>query len=263
MDGLNLFPVFLVGLLGSVHCAGMCGGIVSAMSVVSSAKKFPVAVVAAHASPGWKQTAIGYDAILRVGSYNLGRISSYAVAGAAAGGLARSARVIARLSTLQMDGYWIVNLILIGMGLYLCGWWRGMAYLENAGKILWKKIFPLTAKLLPLDSSLKMMAAGSVWGWLPCGMVYSMLFTALMSGSAVTGAIVMAAFGLGTLPMLVTLGLVGEKIKATMQRPLVRQTGGLIVIGFGVLGLLRAVHGMPPTWLDTLCVSALSREGGL
>jgi sulfite exporter TauE/SafE len=261
MSALNLFPVFLVGLLGSVHCAGMCGGIVSAMSIATApVKRFPIAIVGVST---WKQVSTGGETLMRVTAYNLGRISSYALAGALAGGLARSARTLVGLSALQMDGYWIVNVILIGLGLYLTGWWRGMAYLENAGRIVWKCIYPLTTKLLPLDSSLKMLAAGGVWGWLPCGMVYSMLFTALMSGSAVSGAAIMVVFGLGTLPMLLTLGLLGEQIKVSIRRPVARCAGGLLVIGFGVLGLMRAAHGMPPSWLDALCVASVGNGAGL
>jgi sulfite exporter TauE/SafE len=88
-----------------------------------------------------------------------------------------------------------------------------------------------------------------------------MLFTALMSGSAISGAVIMTIFGMGTLPMLVTLGLLGEKIKVSIRRPVVRQIGGLLIIGFGVLGLMRAAYGMPPSWLDALCVSTAGNEG--
>jgi hypothetical protein len=253
MSGASLFAVFMIGLLGSVHCVGMCGGIVSAISVASApVKRFPVAVVADGGS------VIGVGAlhtVLRIVSYNLGRIGSYAVAGAIAGGVARSARTLAGVSSVQMGGYWVANLMLVALGLYLMGAWQGLTYLEFAGHGVWRRIQPLTKKLLPLDNSLKMLAAGGIWGWLPCGMVYSVLLTAMLSGSALSGATVMLAFGLGTMPTLLTMGLFGARLKTWMQRRPVRVVGGLLVLAFGLLGLFRAVHGMPMSWLDTLCVT--------
>ena len=253
MSGASLFAVFMIGLLGSVHCVGMCGGIVSAISVASApVKRFPVAVVADGGS------VIGVGAlhtVLRIVSYNLGRIGSYAVAGAIAGGVARSARTLAGVSSVQMGGYWVANLMLVALGLYLMGAWQGLTYLEFAGHGVWRRIQPLTKKLLPLDNSLKMLAAGGIWGWLPCGMVYSVLLTAMLSGSALSGAAVMLAFGLGTMPTLLTMGLFGARLKTWMQRRPVRVVGGLLVLAFGLLGLFRAAHGMPMSWLDTLCVT--------
>ena len=253
MSGASLFAVFMIGLLGSVHCVGMCGGIVSAISVASApVKRFPVAVVA---DGGGVLGAGALHTVLRIVSYNLGRIGSYAVAGAIAGGVARSARTLAGVSSMQMGGYWVANLMLVALGLYLMGAWQGLTYLEFAGHGVWRRIQPLTKKLLPLDNSLKMLAAGGIWGWLPCGMVYSVLLTAMLSGSALSGAAVMLAFGLGTMPTLLTMGLFGARLKTWMQRRPVRVVGGLLVLAFGLLGLFRAAHGMPMSWLDTLCVT--------
>jgi len=252
MSNLNLVPVFMIGLLGSVHCVGMCGGIVAAISVTSTpAARFPVPVVtvdAAHAAAAVSTT------LTRIACYNLGRIGSYATAGAIAGGVAHSARVLTGLGGIQMGGYWLANLMLVAVGLYLMGMLPGLSYLEFAGHGMWRRIQPLLKKILPLDSPLKLLAAGAIWGWLPCGMVYSMLLTALLSGSALSGACVMLAFGLGTLPTLMTMGLLGTTMKTWMQKAAVRLSAGLIVVGFGLLGLLRASHGMPMNWLDTLCL---------
>jgi sulfite exporter TauE/SafE len=252
MTNLNLFPIFMIGLLGSVHCVGMCGGIVAAISSVSiPAGRFSVPVVtnAASSSAGNRLTTLTH-----IFSYNFGRIGSYAVAGAIAGGAAHSAGLLTGLSAIQMGGYWLANLMLVAVGLYLTGWLPALSYLELAGYGVWRRIRPLTKKILPLDRPLKLLAAGMLWGWLPCGMVYSMLFTALLSGSALSGASVMLVFGLGTLPTLLTMGLLGAKMKTWMQRTPVRLSGGVIVIGFGLLGLLRAAHGMPMNWLNALCL---------
>lgn len=248
MSELNLFPVFLVGLAGSVHCVGMCGGIVSAFSL---APAFPVPVVT-HAGPR------AADAALRTVAYNTGRIGSYAMAGAIAGGLAGGVRTLAGLSTLQAGGYWLANAMLVVLGLYLMGAWAGLARLETLGQGLWRRLRPLMAHILPLDSPFKLLALGALWGWLPCGMVYSVLLTAMLAGSASGGAAVMLAFGLGTLPMLLALGMAGARLRNALQRPKVRLAGGLLVLGFGALGLARASAGMSIGWLDALCLTGVA-----
>lgn len=252
MSGLSLLPIFVIGLLGSVHCVGMCGGIVAAFSL-APARKFPVAVVA-----GRMVGAGALDGALRVVSYNLGRIGSYAVAGALAGGIAGGARALAGVSAMQAGGYWLANLMLVALGLYLMDAWRGLARLEAAGQTIWRRVQPLTKYLLPLDSPLKMLALGGLWGWLPCGMVYSMLLTALLTGSALSGAVVMLMFGLGTLPVLLTMGMCGTQLRSWTQRRPVRLISGLIVLGFGLLGLMRAAHGLPMNWFDALCVAPIA-----
>ena len=248
MTALNLVPVFLIGLLGSIHCVGMCGGIVAALST-SSPRPFPLAVVALSNAP-----PAAVDALARVLAYNGGRIASYALAGAIAGGLVGGARTLAGIAVLQQGGYLLANLMLVALGLYLMNAWSGVARLEVLGKHLWRHVQPLTRRILPLDTPWKMLAAGALWGWLPCGLVYSMLFTAMLTGSTLGGASVMLAFGLGTLPMLLSLGLVGDRARLALQRPAVRRWCGVVVLGFGVLGMARFVYGVPLGWLDALCI---------
>jgi sulfite exporter TauE/SafE len=247
MSAISLVPVFMVGLLGSVHCAGMCGGIVGAFSV-APVRAFPVAVVSLR-------SAAPSAALARVMAYNSGRIASYAVAGALAGGVAGGARALAGLAVVETIGYWLANLMLVVLGLYLMDAWRGLAHLEQLGRKAWRRIEPVTAMLLPLDSPLKLVAMGALWGWLPCGMVYSVLLTAMLSGSALSGAAVMFAFGLGTLPMLLSMGLLGAPLRAWIGRRAVRVASGAVVLGFGLLGMLRAAGGVSHGWIDALCVS--------
>jgi sulfite exporter TauE/SafE len=253
---VSLFPIFMVGLLGSVHCVGMCGGIVSAFTITATPRRnFPVAVVTRAGT----MAEIGMlENILRVLSYNAGRIGSYATAGAIAGGVADGARAWSGLSTVQMGGYWLANLMLVALGLYLMDAWHGLTRLETAGQTIWRRIQPLMKYLLPLDSPLKMLALGGLWGWLPCGMVYSVLLTAMLTGSALSGARVMLAFGLGTLPMLLAMGVLGARLRGWLQRRQVRLASGLIVLGFGMLGLARAVNGLPANWLDAMCVALIA-----
>lgn len=247
MSAVNLIPVFVVGLLGSVHCVGMCGGIVSAFSAAPArARPFPVAVMTQRAAT---------DGLARVLAYNTGRIASYMIAGALAGGLAGGARTLAGLSSLQAGGYWLANAMLVVLGLYLMDAWRGLAKLESLGQRLWQRARPLMRFIVPLDSPLKMLALGALWGWLPCGMVYSVLMTAMFTGTGADGALVMLAFGLGTLPMLLALGLAGERLRASLQLRAVRIGAGAIVLAFGVLGLVRAAAGGQAGWLDALCIT--------
>jgi len=247
MNGLGLVPVFVVGLLGSVHCAGMCGGIVGALSLApSSGRTAPVRVV---------PMVSARPALANVMAYNVGRIGSYMLAGALAGGIGAGAGSLARLPALQAGGYWMANLMLALLGLYLMDAWRGLARLEQGGQLVWRHVQPLLRRLQPFDSPRKLLAAGALWGWLPCGMVYSVLVTAMLSGSATGGALVMLAFGLGTLPMLLGLGLLGARVRACLRVRGVRVACGALVLGFGLLGIARAAGGLPHSWVQTICVT--------
>lgn len=192
-------------------------------------------------------------------SYNAGRIGSYMIAGALAGGLAGGARNLAAMAGVQMGFYWLANLMLVALGLYLMNAWRGLAVLEQGGRMLWQRAQPVIAPamkaLMPADTAPKSFALGALWGWLPCGMVYSVLTTALLSGSAADGAALMLAFGLGTLPMLTGLGLLGARLQTAMQQRPVRIACGLLVLAFGMIGLARAAAGVTPEWMEMLCLT--------
>nr|WP_301297799.1 sulfite exporter TauE/SafE family protein [Herbaspirillum rubrisubalbicans] len=273
-----MLPIFLVGLMGSVHCIGMCGGIVGALSSAAPAHPAPApalapALASQAANPlpriipiriaGSAQVqAFGQD-LVRVLGYNLGRLSSYALAGALAGGIAagllRGADVLGWLAPAQTLAYVITNLVLVLLGLYLTQWWTGMSRMEQLGSGLWARLRPHAARLVPVDTPAKALLLGSLWGWLPCGMVYSALLTALMAGSAVQGALTMLAFGAGTLPVLLVAGLSGARLRQLAARPVVRRVAGVIVLAFGILGLLRAAEigglGIARGWIDVFCVS--------
>ena len=243
---MNLLPIFIVGLVGSVHCIGMCGGIVGALSAAPTLGAGAGRVIPITPLRG---------PVLGVVAYNAGRISSYMVAGGLAGGLAGSMLALTQIAALQIGLYWLANLMLATLGLYLMDLWHGLTRLEAGGQFLWRRLQPLVKPLLPMDSPLKALALGGLWGWVPCGMVYSVLLTAMLSGSALSGAFVMLAFGLGTLPTLISLGLLGARLRQSMQKLAVRRACGALVLGFGLLGLLRAASGVSLGWLDTLCLT--------
>ena len=217
---LSLISAFLVGLLGGVHCVGMCGGIVSAVSVHLPQHKSNLNFLLA---------------------YNAGRILSYGLAGALAGLVGASSFFLEHILPVQEVLYAMSSLILIALGLYLAGLWHGVTYLENSGRLLWKILQPYSKRYIPVQKISQAFMLGTLWGWLPCGMVYSILIGAVATGSALRGGLLMIALGLGTLPTLITMGLSAVKLKSLLQNTWVRRVSGLVVFGFGIAGLIRLI----------------------
>jgi uncharacterized protein len=215
---LTLFSAFLVGLLGGGHCVGMCGGIVGAVSM---------------SLPG-QSPHFGYQL-----AYNSGRIASYTTAGVLAGLLGSSGFFLNHVLPVEKILYLLANLMLVALGLYLAGLWQGVLVLERAGGALWRRLQPLSKRFIPVRSLSRAFALGLLWGWLPCGLVYSVLVAALATGAATQGGLLMLAFGLGTLPTLLAMGLAAARLKALLQKLWVRRASGLLVLGFGAVGLLR------------------------
>jgi len=232
---ITFVSAFIVGVLGSTHCLGMCGGIVSALT-------FGLDATTRHSPSRLTVYLI---------AYNTGRIASYMIAGALVGAL--GAQIISLAPPAQTR--WAVKLVsggfMIALGLYLAGWWPGLQQLEKWGGVLWKRIEPLGRRLLPVNHPFKAMAFGLVWGWLPCGMVYAALAWALASGSAAHGSVLMLAFGLGTLPMLLAVGVAAEWFKDFVRRPWVRRGAGLLVLSFGVFSILGSDGHIHPAGSTT------------
>lgn len=217
MPDSGFLTLFLVGLLGGTHCAGMCGGIVGALSL---------------SAPGARPLTIHL-------AYNLGRIASYAVAGALAGAVGQAFGV---LLPVQRGLYLLASLMLLAMGVYLLGATRALAVVERGGQKLWARIQPATRRFMPVRGPAQALPLGMLWGWLPCGLVYSALTTALASGSAASGALLMLAFGLGTLPNLLLAGLLLARFRRFAQATATRIASGLLVLGFGLYGLLNVAR---------------------
>lgn len=217
MTEFPLLAALLAGLLGGVHCVGMCGGIVAAFSLSAGGKAPPFRLHLA---------------------YNFGRVLSYTLFGAAVGTLGAALSLTDALPV-QTALYVVAQGVMILLGLYLAGWNRWVLVFERAGGVVWKSVQPLFRKLLPVSSVPQGVLAGMAWGWLPCGLVYSVLVTALASGSASSGAALMLAFGLGTLPNLLAMGYFARQLQPFLQKPWVRRAAGLMVAGFGVWGLVR------------------------
>jgi hypothetical protein len=213
--------LFIVGLLGGVHCVGMCGGIVSALSFQAG------------------QPMRGQ--LLQHLAYNAGRILTYGIAGGIVGGIGQAGVFFAGRQLAPFH-YLFANLMLIALGLYMMGITRFLAPFERAGGVLWQKIQPLSRRLLPARTPGQAFAVGIVWGWLPCGLVYSALATALTIGSVTGGMYAMLAFGLGTLPNLLLAGLMAARLRGFVNRPAVKYIGGMTVLLFGAYGCWFALR---------------------
>lgn len=219
---------FLVGLLGGVHCVGMCGGIVSALT---------------FSLPAAQRHRMGSLLPLLL-AYNVGRVGGYILAGALMGGL--GAIFLAVLSpdvVLAFNRFLQVfaALFMVALGLYLAGVWFGVAKLEQMGRLLWQYVEPLGRRFMPVNTAAKALPLGFVWGWLPCGLVYSVLAWTFSAGSIAKGAALMLAFGLGTLPALLLMGTAAAMLGRFTRHPNVRRGAGLLVVVLGLLLLWRAL----------------------
>lgn len=215
---LTIFSAFLVGLLGGGHCVGMCGGIVSAVTIALPTSKPKNGFLLA---------------------YNAGRILSYTAAGLLAGAVGASSFFLEHVLPIEKLLYGLASLMLVLLGLYLAGIWRGVTLLEAAGGTFWRHLQPYSKYFLPVQSLPQAFALGTLWGWLPCGLVYSVLVAAIATASPLKGGLLMLAFGLGTLPTLLAMGMAAVRLKTLLQHIWVRRISGLAVIGFGLAGLLR------------------------
>ena len=236
MPDSGFLAVFLVGLLGGVHCAGMCGGVVSALSLQAPRDSV---------GPSWPVHL----------AYNLGRITSYATAGAVMGALGSLGLLLNNALPVQMTLYVVANLMMIALGLYLTGITGALAFTERVGQRLWRRVQPLTRRFLPVRGPAQAFPLGMLWGWLPCGMVYSVLAMALLTGSATRGAATLIAFGLGTLPNLMLAGLLLVRFRNFAQTPALRMGSGLVVLAFGAWGLFNAASLGGRLWQGVVCTT--------
>jgi len=205
---------FTLGLFGSLHCVGMCGGIVAALGQAGGGGDTRGVGIAVEAVP-----------------YHVGRIASYSLAGATVGALGAS-------FALGMDARFALRLLagglLVAAGAYVAGWWLGLSHLERLFAPVWRRVSPLGRRLLPATTPGRRLALGALWGWLPCGLVYSALVLAAASGGAAAGALTMAAFGLGTAPSLLAVGAFGRAVTTLGQRLSVRRGAGVALCVFGL-----------------------------
>ena len=218
IDWLTLGAASLSGLLGGAHCAAMCGGIATGFSV--TAQRSGVATARRSIAPALEA--------------NLARIGGYVIAGAIAGGLGHGIVGVARMDGLATALRMLVGLVLIVVALRLFDRRGRLSALGGAGARMWAWLRPLQQRMLPADSRAKRIGLAVLWGWLPCGLVYSTLLWSASQGNALDSALLMLAFGLGTWPVLLATGLAAERVTALLRKRSVRMAGGLLVILFGI-----------------------------
>ncbi|MDC7717641.1 sulfite exporter TauE/SafE family protein [Vogesella sp. DC21W] len=215
---ISLLSLFITGLLGGVHCLGMCGGIVTAISV----------------------SGTGQKPLLQVG-YNLGRLASYTLMGALLGGLSEWGMAQASYRPLQVGLFALANVLLVLLGLYLAGFSAMVGRIEKLGSPLWQHLQPLARRFLPVRHPWHSIMVGAIWGWVPCGLVYTASLAALATQSASGGALAMLSFGLGTLPNLLLMGAFAAKLQQLKQKRPVRLFAGLTVCAIGLWHLANLI----------------------
>ena len=220
-DWGTLLSLFLLGFFGGTQCVGMCGGLSSAFAL-----QLPP-----HIRRVWL--------ILLM---NCGRIASYVLIGALMGLLSGMGSLLNETHTLQMVLLVLANILLLLMGLYLAGVSDWANKTEWVGRWLWRKMQPALQKLLPIRSYAACFGVGALWGWLPCGLVYNASLFALSSGSAGTGALYLLAFGLGTLPNLLAMGIFAAQLQRLVQQRGLRLITGLLMSAWACRQLWVAVQ---------------------
>jgi uncharacterized protein len=218
---------FTAGLMGGLHCAAMCGGIVC---LIDRGRRTTTGRFAR-----WQYPL----------AYNAGRVFSYTLAGVFAGSVGQAGLVIRGSVPVQQVFMLAAGLTLCLMAAYLAGVTSMLRGLESAGALLWRQVEPLAKRMLPVDSVSKALGLGMVWGWMPCGMVYAALLLALSTAHPLQGALVMFAFGLGTLPnMLLMSGLV-RRVQQMFRVRGVRLAAAGVLAATGLYGVYHSSHAGP------------------
>jgi sulfite exporter TauE/SafE len=219
--GPILLSALLLGFVGSGHCLGMCGGIAGALGQVS-------------------EPSARLSHLFSSGLYSIGRIGSYSLLGAAVGGLGES---LASLADFAQTGRVLAGILIVAFGIHVAGWRVRVPRLEQVGLRVWRRLSPFVGRIGPPDRIWKQLALGALWGWLPCGLVYSALAAASVTGGATHGAAFMFCFGIGTMPALVLATGTFGKVGSILRRRTARRSVGALLILFGGWTIHAAIQG--------------------
>ncbi len=224
----SFLVALLMGVFSSLHCIGMCGSIIGSLTF--------------SLSPEIRQDK--KRLLPFIFSYNAGRITSYGIAGATVGLL----EMLITFPLGEAHGHRLLQilsaLIMTGAGLYIAGWFPCFAYIEKLGVHFWKKIEPYGRKLIPVKNCKHAYLFGMVWGWLPCGLVYAALALTVASGSVLQSALTMIAFGLGTLPAVMGVGVMISVLTRLAAMPRFKQIVGLIMIFLALFAAFPSLNPM-------------------
>ncbi len=226
---------FIMGIFSSMHCIGMCGSIIGTLTLSLSPE------IRNH-----KKTLLPF-----VFNYNFGRITSYTIAGALMGGV----EILLTLPFGETHGHRTLQLIsaaiMTGAGLYIAGWFPRFAYIEKTGIFFWKQLEPYGRKLIPVKNLTHAYLFGMIWGWLPCGLVYGALALAATTGNVSQSALTMLAFGLGTLPAVMGVGIMTQVLTRLSRMNRFKQVIGLLMIALSLLAMLPGLNPMAYTHMAT------------
>lgn len=220
LDPVFLLAAFLTGLAGAGHCAGMCGGIAGALAQAG-------------------KPALSTQRTL---AYSGGRLTTYSLLGLLAGGLS-SLATPADTGMAMLVGRTLTALVLFIVALHLLGVLGTLRVFESAGAGIWRRLMPLLRRLVPADTLPRAWALGMLWGLMPCGLVYGALLYAATSGSAIGGAMTLLAFGTGTLPAVIGLGIAGRWLADKAVG--LRLASGLLMLTYAVWTFLSTAIALP------------------
>jgi sulfite exporter TauE/SafE len=223
---LSLAAAFAAGIAGSVHCVAMCGGISGALGLRAQ-----------------RLGAGAGQARLQALCYQIGRIASYAAAGAICGAFGGALGALLDLQGIAVGMRFAAGLLLIALSLRVLLGWHLLDPLERAGGRLWSLIAPL-ARARAFSGTAGSLLLGMLWGWMPCGLIYSMLLFAALAGGAVPGAVTMALFGLGTLPAMLGGSLLTAHAWRWKAARGLRAGSAMLLFGFGIATLLAPLWHM-------------------
>lgn len=227
---LTLAAAFLAGLAGGAHCAAMCGPLVR---IASCAR------VNGAGAGQWLRHVL---------AYNAGRITTYAVAGAVTGAVGAGGLALRGEPLTQQVMLAAMSVSLIVLAAYVAGLAPLVRGIEAAGAVAWRRIGPVSRRFLPASTPARAFGLGLVFGWLPCGMVYVALIAALATAHPLHGALVMAAFGLGTLPNLLAISAWFRYAATWARGRAARVVVAAVIAAVGIFGLAKALG--PPSVSD-------------
>ena len=218
-----LIGAFLAGLLGGLHCVAMCGGWIA----VVAGPPAPVPLLPAGRMRAGQAAS------------QIGRVMTYVLLGAAFGAAGGAAFAVA-VAPVQRGLYVLANGMLLLLAVSLAARGIEFAWLERAGLAAFRRLMPAVARLAPREGVASRLFLGMVWGFTPCALVYGVLPVAMLAGSAADGALVMLAFGLGTLPNLLAAGWTVARSRRWFAAPAWRYAAAAIIAAFALIGLYRA-----------------------
>ncbi|MCK5818792.1 MAG: sulfite exporter TauE/SafE family protein [Psychromonas sp.] len=212
----DFIAAIIIGLLGAGHCLGMCSGIASAITFSEKNKQ--------------SRTASLVSIVL----YNIGRVSSYALAGFIVAGSGGALVLLLGGKEALIYLRMFAAILMLFLALYISRIWFGLLKLEQAGQFIWRFFKPIAQHFIPLKHPLFAFPLGFIWGWLPCGLVYSTLSWAASSGTATSGALIMIGFGLGTMPAMLTVGSLSHQLKYYLNHHIFRYGSGVLLAIFAI-----------------------------